>query len=156
MAAMMSYRRLRPDLANDTDEPIMGSYLADLDALLSGSLLSNSGAVTERMVCALIRNLRLKEEYEDLNTFLETILDRKHPPLQIFDGFSDAYVHLRMEGLLHDPAMTKLAGVRLPELREQGDHKIDAAQPDALPIQKLRIRDTPGYDFRIVSLTVLT
>ena len=148
----MSYRRLRPDFVDATNQSIMGSYIADLNALLRGDLIGNSGTVAERMVFALIRNLQLfGKKYENLIAFLETTLDRKNRPLHIFDGFSDEYLRLRMEGLLHDPAITELAGVRLPELGKKDECMIDATQPDALPIQ-----DIPEYDYRIVSLTVLT
>jgi hypothetical protein len=34
MAAMLSYRRLLPDASNHVNQPVKGSYLADLDALL--------------------------------------------------------------------------------------------------------------------------
>jgi hypothetical protein len=77
MAALMNYRRLLPDLSDDSDQPIAGSYLADLDALLVDHSLGNSGKVGEQMVFALIRVLRLRpfvDRYEDIITFLETTL----------------------------------------------------------------------------------
>jgi hypothetical protein len=45
MVALMGHRRLLPDLSDDYDQPINDSYLDDLDALLSGRSLGNSGIV---------------------------------------------------------------------------------------------------------------
>jgi hypothetical protein len=119
MGALMNYRRLHRDFSDDFNQPVRGSYLADLTALLRGYALGNSGKVAERMVFALVRNLLLFEErFEDLITFLETTIDRKHPPLHVLDGFSDEYMRLRIgDGLLHDAAVTALAGIRMPDLR---------------------------------------
>jgi hypothetical protein len=86
LAVLMCYRRLLPDLSGDSDQSIKDSYLADLDALLSGHSLRNSGKVGEQMVFALVRVLRLRPfvgQYEDLIIFLETALDRE-PPLLHF------------------------------------------------------------------------
>jgi hypothetical protein len=47
MAALMNYRRLLPDLLDDSYHPINSSYLADLDALFRGDSLRNSGRVAE-------------------------------------------------------------------------------------------------------------
>lgn len=75
MAAWMIYLRICPDLLDDTDKPITGSYLFDLDTLFGGSSLGNSGRVAEQMVFALVRVLRCSEQYEQLVVFLETVLD---------------------------------------------------------------------------------
>jgi hypothetical protein len=92
MAALMSYRRLLPDLSDNSDRPIRGSYLADLDALLDGYSLGNSGIVAERMVFSLVRVFRSSgNQFEELTTFLETVLNREPPLLHVFDGFCDQY-----------------------------------------------------------------
>lgn len=92
MAAVMSYRRLLPDLSDDSDRPIRGSYLADLDALLNGHPLGNSGIVAERMIFSLIRVFRCSgNQFEELTTFLEAVLDREPPLLHVFNGFCDQY-----------------------------------------------------------------
>jgi len=75
IAALMNYRRLLPDFLDDLDQPIKGSYLADLDTLLYGHSLGNSGTVWEQMAFALVRVLRsFMHQFEDLITFLETVL----------------------------------------------------------------------------------
>lgn len=151
MAAMMNYRRLYPDSSDHSEQPITGSYIADLDALLGGAQLGNSGRVAERMVFALARELwSLGEDFEDLGTFLETILDREHPPLHVSEGFCDEYIRLRRRGLLHDSAITELAGISLPELRGKDNNTSDATHPEELSIQKLYVQDTSEYDHSIV------
>ena len=56
-AALMNYRRLLPDLADQSDQAIKGSYLADLDALLRGHSPGSSRRVLEEMVFVLVRVL---------------------------------------------------------------------------------------------------
>lgn len=146
MAAMLTYRRLCPDFSDDSEQPVTGSYVADLDSLLRGDHLGNSGRVAERMVFALARELRLSGEgFEDLRTFLETILDRECPPLHVSEGFCDEYIRLRMNGMLHDSAITELAGLRLPQLRKKDTNMNDATHLQDLSIQKLHIEDSSGH-----------
>ena len=45
MAGLISYRRVRADLLDDSDQPITSSYLVDLDIRLYGHALGNSGRV---------------------------------------------------------------------------------------------------------------
>lgn len=143
-AAMMTYRRLYPDFLDDSEAPVTGSYIADLDALLRGDQLGNSGKVAERMVFTLVRELWSEgESFEDLRIFLGTILDRDQPPLHASEGFCDEYIRLRMKGVLHDSAITELAGLRLPELRGKDDNRSDAAHPVKL---SLHIQNTSEYD----------
>lgn len=90
MAALMNYRRLLSDLSDNSDQPIKGSYLAGLDAILNGHSLENNGRVGEKMVFALVRVLRsFIDQFEDLITFLNTGFDREPPLLHLFDGFFD-------------------------------------------------------------------
>ena len=124
MAALMNYRRLFPDVLDCFDQPISGSFLADLDAHFRGCLLGNSGRVVEQMVFALLRVLYpLASKYEGLITFLETTLDRERPPLHLFDGFTDHYFRLRISYRSHKTARLELSGVKVPELG--GDDDLD-------------------------------
>jgi hypothetical protein len=137
MAALLSYRRLLPDLSDDSDRPIRGSYLADLDALLDGHQLGNSGVVAERIVFSLIRVFRSSgKQFEDLTTFLETVLDREPPLLHVFDGFCDQYCSRRIDGDAHETPMVELSHLKMPGLREDGDPDwITVTLPEALPVQ---------------------
>jgi hypothetical protein len=151
MAAMMNYRRLYSDSSDLSEQPITGSYIADLDALLGGAQLGNSGRVAESMVFALSRELwLLGEDFEDLRTFLETMLDREYPPLHVSEGFCDEYIRLRTKGLLHDSAVTELAGISLPELRGKDNNISDATHPEELSTQKIYIQDTSEYYHSII------
>jgi hypothetical protein len=110
--------------ADATVQPITGSYLADLGALLAGHSLGNSGKVGEQMVFALLRVLRLRpfvDQYKDLVTFLETALDREPPLLHHFDGFSDQYLCRMINGQPHKTAIDELSRIKMPELREDND-----------------------------------
>lgn len=117
-AALMNYLRLLPNLFDNSDQPINVCYLADLDALLHGNLLRNSGRVVEQMVFALIRVLQSDLGRFDLITFLETALDRDHPLLHIFNGFSDQYLFRRVKG---EPHKTVLSRFELPGLSRNND-----------------------------------
>lgn len=143
MAALMNYRRLLPDFSDDSDQPIKGSYLADLDALLNGHSLGNSGTVWEQMAFALIRVLRsFIHQFEDLVTFLETVLDREPPPLHVFDGFSDQYLRWMIKGQLHEIAIAELSYFKAPELRGDDDPDwVTVTHPEELSLQELHIQD---------------
>lgn len=143
MVALMSYRRFYPDSSDGSDQPITGSYITDLDALLRGRSLGNSGTVAERMVFALSRTLNsLGEDFEDLLTFVETALNQEHPPLHALDGLADEYVCLKIfDGLLHNSVILKLAAPRLSELRGKDDNRVDVTQLEELLIQKTHIHD---------------
>jgi hypothetical protein len=148
MAALMNYRRLHPDHLDASNKPITDSYIADLDALLGGTLLGNSGRVAEQMVFALVRTLRsLDGAFEDLTTFLETTLNRDQPPLHAFDGFSDEYVRWRIDGLPQEAAM-----IMLLELRGKDYH---ATKPEESSIQMFYVHDPSGYCYRIVEYAAL-
>jgi hypothetical protein len=78
IAALMRYQRLLPDRLDDSDQPIRGSYLGDLDALLNDQSLGNNGIVWERMTFSLLRVLHsFASQYENLIAFLDTVLDRE-------------------------------------------------------------------------------
>ena len=92
LAALLCYERLLPYTSNDTAQPLKGSYLADLDFLLNGQLLSNRRMVFERMGFSFLRVLdTFGDEYEDLIQLLAVSVDKKAPLLERFDGFSDQY-----------------------------------------------------------------
>jgi len=143
IAALMNYRRLLPDFLDDSDQPIKGSYLADLDALLNGHSLGNSGTVWEQMAFALVRVLRsFMHQFEDLVTFLETVLDRKPSSLHVFDGFSDQYLCRMINGQNHEIATVELSYFKAPELRGDDDPDwITVTHSEELSLQELHIQD---------------
>ena len=143
LAALMNYRRLFPDVLDHCDQPISGSYLADLDAHLRGCLLGNSGRVAEQMIFALLRVLYASEsQHENLITFLEITLDRERPHLHLFDGFTDHYLRLRIKYQCHKTAKEELSGVKMPELGGDDDPDwVNIILPEELPYQKLHIHD---------------
>jgi hypothetical protein len=121
VAALMCHRRLLPYHSDDYTQPINGSYLADLDALLNGHSLENSKAIWERMVFSLLRVLSsFANQYEDLIQFLASVLDRETPLLDPFDGFSDQYLIRKINGQLHDIAILVLDQdyLKTPKLRK--------------------------------------
>jgi hypothetical protein len=141
MAASMRYRRLLPDRSDDSDQPIRGSYLADLDALLNGQSLGNSGIVWERMVFSLLRVLRsFVNQYEDLITFLDTVLDREPPLLHVFDGFCDQYLSRMINSQPHETAIVELSHFKMPELRRDDDLDwVTIPPPEELSLQELHV-----------------
>jgi hypothetical protein len=143
MAALINYRRLLPDLLDDSHKPINGSYLADLDALFRGYSLGNSGRVAEQMVFALVRALHsFVDQYEDIITFLETTLDRERPLLQVFDGFSDQYLRRRINGQSHEAARVELSRIKMPELRGDDDQDwVNVTHQGELSLQELHLQD---------------
>lgn len=117
MAPLMSRRRLRPDFLDYFDQPIRGSYLADLNTVLRSESLGNSGRVAEQMVFSLVRELSSSgDQFNDLIAFLETALDRELPPLHVFDGFNNRYLGLRMAGQPYQTAIEELSHVKVAEL----------------------------------------
>ena len=137
MAFLMIYRRLLPDISDCSDQPIKGSYLADLDALFHGEPLGNSGRVAEQMVFALLRVLHsFGDQSEDLILFLNTVLDREPPLLHALDGCSDVYAFLRTEGYLHKTAIAKVSHIKMSELgRDDDTDWVKIQQPVEWPLQ---------------------
>lgn len=98
MVAIVNYRRLYPDFNDPSDKPILASYLEDQDAHFQGHSLGNSGRVAEHMVFALLRVLySFGDQYRDLTTFVETVLDRDPPLLHSLAGLSDQYLRWRLD-----------------------------------------------------------
>ncbi|KAL8902279.1 MAG: hypothetical protein Q9207_004797 [Kuettlingeria erythrocarpa] len=140
MAALMNYRRLLPDLSDHSDQPIKGSYLADLDALLRGDSLGNSGRILEQMVVALVQVVSsFVDQFKDLVTFLETALGQKPPLSLVFDGFSHQYLRRRIDGNPNRPHKTAIAGllcIKMPELRADEDADwVNVTLPEELSFQ---------------------
>jgi len=118
MSALLSYRRLYPDFLDHSEQPITANYIADLDALLHGTSIGNSGKVAERLLFALARQLQsIGEDFGDIRQFLETVLDREPPQRHFFDALSDEYVRLRMSGRSHETTMIELTHGTSAELR---------------------------------------
>ncbi len=138
MAVLMSYRRLFPDRLDHSDQPITGSYLADLDALFDGYSLGNSGNVWEQMVFALIRMLRsFVDLYDDLIMFLETVLDLEPLLLHVFHGFSDQYLCRRIKGQPHEAAIVRLSAIGAPKLGWYDDSDwVSVTHPEHLSLQE--------------------
>lgn len=115
MAALMSFRRLRPDHDDDRTGPVSQSFVGDMHACVSGLPLRHSGRVMEAMMFPLIRLVREKQ-FVDLAIFLATTLDRDEPPLHLLDGLSDEYIRWRMTRLSHTSAM-KIVDAELSALQ---------------------------------------
>ena len=155
MVALMNYRRLRPDFADHLDPIFNGSYLADLDTLFRGQSPGNSGRTVERMVCALVRVFKsLGDKFEDLVVFVETALNRVHPLLHCFDGFSDHYLQRRIEGQGHRSAMTALPSIKileaeqLPEVEQDSDLDWDIVPRQSGSVfRKLRLQDYSRWPY---------
>ena len=118
LAALMIYLQNRSDILKDTDEPITGSFLVDLDALFKGNSRAKSGRAAERMAFALARALRCGDRYEQLAVFLETMLDRQSPLLHSFDGLVDQYMRRRILCWSHrtsfDSVMEEVSHLKMP------------------------------------------
>lgn len=144
MAALMNYRRLLPDLSDHSDQPIKGSYLADLDALLHGDSIGNSGRVLEQMVFALVRVLfSFVDQFKDLITFLETALGREPPLSHVFDEFSYQYLRQRIDGNPNRPHKTVIAEllcIKMPRADEDADW-VNVTYPEELSLQGLHVQD---------------
>ena len=116
LAALMSFQRLVVDYPDTRMEPTYWSYVADMFALLIGEPFPDGGKVLGMMVFALIRHLRQTlEKFADLVTFLETTLNREHPPLHVFDGLSDPYVSMLAAGHSHLAAI-KVVNAKLASM----------------------------------------
>jgi hypothetical protein len=143
MVALMNDLRLLPDRLDHINQPINGSYLADLDALFHGEPLGNRGRVAEQMVFALVRVLHsFAGQFKDLIAFVETALDRERPLLHPFDGFSDLYVSQKTCGRTHKTAMVEPSQIKMPELRVDDDLDwVTVTHPEQTSLQELHVRD---------------
>lgn len=106
LGALLCHKRLLPYPPQEITQRIKSSYLADFEALLNAEPLRNERAVFERMAFSILRVLdTFGDDYQDMRQFLATVLDKKPPLLDPFDGFSDQYWMRRMKGMLaHEQA----------------------------------------------------
>lgn len=122
MPALMSCRRLLSDFSEHVDQPIKGSYLADLHAFLYGASPKTSGRVAEQIVFSLVRELSSsRDQFNDLIAFLETALDCEPRPLYVLDGFTDGYWRLKIKSQPHTTAIKELSRFNVLELGEVDD-----------------------------------
>lgn len=114
LAALLCHKRLLPYPPNETTQSIKGIYLADFDALLNAEHLRSERAVLERMIFSFLRVLNtFGDDYQDIRQFLATVLDKKTPLLEPFDGFSDQYWVRRMKSMMaHEHAYGRMAWLR--------------------------------------------
>lgn len=88
------------------------SSLGDLDSLLQGEEIGNSGRIAELVMHALIRNLHPKKDHlEHLVIFLVTVLNQACPPLHWLEGLMDQNLRLRISGQSHAGAMGRMEAV---------------------------------------------
>lgn len=88
----MKYRQLIPNQLDVFDQPIIDSYLADLNAHLNDKLLENNEIVDLYIGFSLLHILTFCEgRFEGLINCLSTAFDLKTPPLYLWDELSDQY-----------------------------------------------------------------
>lgn len=104
LAALLCRERLLPYAMDDTAQPIKGSYLADLDAILNGQDISNRRTVFEQMILSLLRVLYTLEDTEDIRQFLAEVLDKESSLLDFLDGVSDQYCARKVRAHTHNRA----------------------------------------------------
>ena len=118
--ALINYRRLRPDILDDFDQPINNSYLADLDTLIRGNSPGNSGRIAEYIVLALVKVFQsFGDKFEGISSFAQQVFVREPPLLHFFAGFSDQYMRRRIKGQNHDTARKALPYIVVPETVQQ-------------------------------------
>lgn len=134
MATLVNYLRLYPDSKDKLDRIITGNYVTKLNDYLCGISIGNIGRVMERMAISLSRVLKSSgDKFENLLIFLESVLDLEHPPLEIFDGFSEvAYMGFRVNGLSHETAIANLVPIKSPKLRSKDDLRVGTTQSKEL------------------------
>jgi len=98
LAALLCRERLLPYSVDDTTQPIGGSYLADLDAILNCQDISNRRTVFEQMILSLVRVLNTLNTSEETVQLLMEVLDKEASLLQPLDGVADQYC----AGKLHE------------------------------------------------------
>ena len=101
---MLCRERLLPYTIDDTAQPVGGSYLTDLDAILNGHDISSRRTVFEQMVFSLVRVLYTIGDSGDLLQLLAEVLDKKPSLLTPLDGVSDQYCARKIRGHTHNEA----------------------------------------------------
>ncbi len=125
MAALMNYRRLCLDLSDNTDQPITGSYLVNLDSLFHDHSLENSERVAKQMVFAFVWVLCCMNQHKELVVFLNTVLDWEPSLLHFFDGLANQYLKWKIHGQTHEIAfktvMKQVSRLKVSGLRRDDD-----------------------------------
>lgn len=108
ISAIALYVRLLSDgkVSVGVEQPIKGSYLADLDANLKGLSSQNSERVWEHVLQSLMRvfrGLQLGRHVLDLLALIDNAFE-SNCQSHMFDGWLDVYLRLRIEGRDHDIA----------------------------------------------------
>lgn len=122
MAALVSYRKINPDLNDDKAGP---PYLADLRDFLHGEPLTNSGRIIEEMASALVTRLECDAlANHNLIPLLTSSLSPDRSPSHPANSLSVEYMGLRTgawssEELSHLAAIGVIA-TRMPNLRLPG------------------------------------
>lgn len=104
LAALLCRERLLPYTVDDTTQPIGGSYLVDLDAILNSQDISNRRTVFEQMILSLLRVLYTLETSEETVKLLAEILDKEASLLEPLDGVADQYCVKKIHGYNHNKA----------------------------------------------------
>jgi hypothetical protein len=104
LAALLCRERLLPYTVDDTAQPIGGSYLADLDAILNGQVISNRRTVFEQMILSLVRVLYTLNTSEETVRLLAEVLDKEASLLEPLDGIADQYCARKLHGHNHNRA----------------------------------------------------
>lgn len=104
LAALLCRERLLPYNVDDTTQPIGGSYLADLDAILNRQEISNRRTVFEQMILSLVRVLYTLNNSEETVRLLVKVLDKEASLLEPLDGVADQYCARKLDGHNHNKA----------------------------------------------------
>ena len=143
MATLKIFWQFLSNFMDYFDPLIKGSYLADLDAVVSSELVENSGRVAEQIIFSLVRELySFGNQFNNLFTFFKSTPDWKRPLLYIFDGFNDQYLYQWIKNQPHKTAIVELSHVKMPKLGGNNDFNwINATHLEESSIQELQIQD---------------
>ncbi len=104
LATLLCRERLLPYTMDDTAQPIGGSYLADMDAILNGQDISNRRTVFEQMISSLVRVLYTLNTSEETVRLLAEVLDKEASLLEPLDGIVDQYCTRKVHRHNHNKA----------------------------------------------------
>ena len=107
LAALLCRERLLQYAVDDTAQPIGGSYLADLDAILNGQDISNRRTVFEQMTLSLLRVLYTLNTSEETGQLFAEVLDIEASLLEPLTGIADQYCAEKVYGHNHNRAFEK-------------------------------------------------
>lgn len=89
---------------DDITQPIGGSYLADLDAILNRQEISNRRTVFKQIILLLVRVLYTLNNSEETVRLLVKVLDKEASLLEPLDGVADQYCARKLDGHNHNKA----------------------------------------------------